>query len=708
MDSRSKDSGKAGMVDAMVGVVRTRIDAMIPPISHLGKRLVLSILLMGGLLTLIGTSLQLTLELRRDWHEVENSLDSVRSSHLRSLTEAAWNFDSTQLELQLDSLLTLPWISGASVQFGGDGAQARTLHRGDLALSRDLSRSLPLVQNIGGRAIEVGRLELHASPAAIYAKTLDRLLLVLVTQAIKTFVIAVFILFLVHHLINRHLVRIAAFARALPDECERPPLRLDRKHRDDEIETLVNSLNEVHARLCAAREHERDRRAQLEEEIRARTVELSVLSERLALSLEGGELASWDWNLRNGICTVDAQWTAMLGYQPEQYDNSCAGFMALVHPDDRVRVQAAREAHLQGFTATYRCDFRMRTQDGGYRWIHASGRQVRPDAAQPALRLVGVHQDISARKTAELNLRRVERQLRVQADIIDAHVLSRCFDCEGRITKVSSAYCQRSGFSIVELLGQPCAFNLDEKLPDAERATFWLRIVEAVGWRGEIRHRTRAGEPFWVRATITAFYDEGALMGYTEIAEDIDSHKRLEQLAITDELTGVFNRRHFRQVFEVLHSHDGAPQQALALLLVDIDYFKRYNDHYGHQAGDLALQQVAEILRKELAAQDGWVFRLGGEEFGGLLLLNAADDPVAAGLALAERMCAAVRARAIPHVGNPEVQVVTLSIGVRVVDIAEDVSMAAIYREADLALYAAKHQGRNQASLFQLALPLVH
>lgn len=145
MDSRSKDSGKAGMVDAMVGVVRTRIDAMIPPISHLGKRLVLSILLMGGLLTLIGTSLQLTLELRRDWHEVENSLDSVRSSHLRSLTEAAWNFDSTQLELQLDSLLTLPWISGASVQFGGDGAQARTLHRGDLALSRDLSRSLPLV-----------------------------------------------------------------------------------------------------------------------------------------------------------------------------------------------------------------------------------------------------------------------------------------------------------------------------------------------------------------------------------------------------------------------------------------------------------------------------------------------------------------------------------------------------------------------------------
>ncbi len=124
---------------------------MIPPISHLGKRLVLSILLMGGLLTLIGTSLQLTLELRRDWHEVENSLDSVRSSHLRSLTEAAWNFDHHQLELQLDSLLTLPWISGASVHFGGDGAQTRTLHRGDLALSRDLSRSLPLVQTIGGR-----------------------------------------------------------------------------------------------------------------------------------------------------------------------------------------------------------------------------------------------------------------------------------------------------------------------------------------------------------------------------------------------------------------------------------------------------------------------------------------------------------------------------------------------------------------------------
>jgi diguanylate cyclase len=171
------------------------------------------------------------------------------------------------------------------------------------------------------------------------------------------------------------------------------------------------------------------------------------------------------------------------------------------------------------------------------------------------------------------------------------------------------------------------------------------------------------------------------------------ANQRLNELSITDELTGVYNRRHFNACSRDAlqrHSRSGRP---LALCMIDIDHFKAYNDRYGHLAGDRALRDVAQALRGRLRRADDRLFRLGGEEFGVLL---AVDDLDAAG-AFAECLRLAVSELARPHAGCPA-GVLTASFGLACLG-AEAVRRAtpeSMYAAADQLLYRAEAAGRNR------------
>jgi two-component system, sensor histidine kinase LadS len=132
-------------------------------------------------------------------------------------------------------------------------------------------------------------------------------------------------------------------------------------------------------------------------------------------------------------------------------------------------------------------------------------------------------------------------------------------------------------------------------------------------------------------------------------------------------------------------------QQPLALVMLDVDWFKRYNDHYGHPAGDQCLREVATAIAAVGRGSD-MVARYGGEEF--VLVAPATDAEQA--LALAQRACAAVQVLALPHAGS-DFGHVTLSCGVAAVVPQPGQDSAQLLRAADAALYRAKHQGRNQA-----------
>lgn len=175
-------------------------------------------------------------------------------------------------------------------------------------------------------------------------------------------------------------------------------------------------------------------------------------------------------------------------------------------------------------------------------------------------------------------------------------------------------------------------------------------------------------------------------------AELQEANVRLQDLARTDVLTSLPNRRHFDEVRVSEMRRARRNGQPLALLICDIDNFKAYNDHYGHARGDECLAMVAHTLRATLVRAGDMVARLGGEEFA--VLLPGAD--VAAAWLLAERLRAAVAACAREHLHSGVAPVVTISIGLAVVDPDEPVEFDALYRQADEALYRAKAAGRNR------------
>lgn len=184
--------------------------------------------------------------------------------------------------------------------------------------------------------------------------------------------------------------------------------------------------------------------------------------------------------------------------------------------------------------------------------------------------------------------------------------------------------------------------------------------------------------------------------------EFLQEHNReLTALADNDSLTGIANRRRFEAGLDMEFaraSRSGAP---LSLLMFDVDYFKRYNDTYGHVAGDACLRQVAHTLRDSLVRPGDLAARYGGEEFVALL---PDTDPVGARM-VAERIRQAVMALAIPHDGNGA-GVVTISVGVYTSTAdAPAASPTVLVERADALLYRAKHSGRNQVCGGEPAAP---
>ncbi|RTL33546.1 MAG: sensor domain-containing diguanylate cyclase [Burkholderiales bacterium] len=168
----------------------------------------------------------------------------------------------------------------------------------------------------------------------------------------------------------------------------------------------------------------------------------------------------------------------------------------------------------------------------------------------------------------------------------------------------------------------------------------------------------------------------------------------LERASFRDPLTDVSNRRGFSAEMDQLLSSSAGEPQPYAMLLIDIDHFKLYNDRYGHLGGDECLRRVSQALAQVASNASAVLARWGGEEF--VMALPDADAHDLA--AFGQRLCVAVREAAIPHDRSPTADIVTISVGaVSSTQCPAGVPWSAVLEQADLALYRAKHEGRNQA-----------
>ena len=292
--------------------------------------------------------------------------------------------------------------------------------------------------------------------------------------------------------------------------------------------------------------------------------------------------------------------------------------------------------------------------------------------------------------------KKLEDRLERYVEIVDKNVITSTTDLDGNITDVSDAFCQVSGYRKDELIGRYHNIVKHPSVKEPFYRDMWDTITDNRVWSGEIKNINKNRETYWVFATIYPLYDwRGEKIGYTAIRQDITDKKRVEELSIRDELTKLYNRRHFNDVIEREIKRARRDQHYLSFMILDVDFFKQYNDTYGHQAGDTVLKQVAEVLQSSLKRGSDFAFRLGGEEFG----IVFSDLDMSKSLEFAEIVRDRVHKLEIEHKNSKIDKFVTTSVGLFIAKGTDIVDEDSIFRLADDALYRAKESGRNRTCI---------
>jgi diguanylate cyclase (GGDEF)-like protein/PAS domain S-box-containing protein len=273
---------------------------------------------------------------------------------------------------------------------------------------------------------------------------------------------------------------------------------------------------------------------------------------------------------------------------------------------------------------------------------------------------------------------------------------------DGRILDCNSALGQIFGYSMSEMR----RINLGDvyQVPQLHRRLLCRLRTEGIvkELESEIRHKD--GTTRHASLTATQFALDGQdvlLMMITDITERkfaerclLEAKEELQILASQDGLTGVANRRVLEQRLKMEWDRSIREGTTLCLVMVDIDFFKTYNDTYGHPAGDECLRRVSRVLRGCLKRPTDLLARYGGDEFA-VLLPNTTLDGA---LQVARSMQAAVEELAVPHSASMLCDRITITSGVAATKPLPSSTVAALIKAADAALYTAKERGRNRVT----------
>lgn len=411
--------------------------------------------------------------------------------------------------------------------------------------------------------------------------------------------------------------------------------------------------------------------------------------EQLRLVLEGAELGFWDWNIITGEVKRNERWARMLGYSYEEIQNTTQQWADFVHPDDREMAWQSIYDVIEGRSKAHKLEYRMLHKDGSIRWILDQANVMQRDAKGHAIRMSGTHTDITMRKLEILQSERFEAIVNSSTDAIISNSL------DSIVISWNAGAEEILGYSAVEMLGQSMRVLLPKGLLNEEDS-----ILARIG-RGEqiknfetVRLR-KDGTLVNVSVTTSPIRDDaGKIVGVSTIARDISEQKRMElelkRQAHVDYLTGVSNRRHFMEQAEQEFGRAARYDTPLSLFMLDIDFFKRINDSYGHKAGDAVLKKLADVCRKALREVD-IVGRVGGEEFAIMLPETGLDEAVE----VAERLREAIAVADVPLDGDGVSLHFTVSIGVTALTQGAS-NIDALMNRADKAMYKAKESGRDK------------
>ncbi len=419
---------------------------------------------------------------------------------------------------------------------------------------------------------------------------------------------------------------------------------------------------------------------------RAEHAELLKTQRMLTEAQTQAKLGSWDIDIATGEVTVTPQMQILCGRPVDSPAPSMREFQRLVHPDDRPGYQQAiRDAVKSG--EEHSIQHRLLLPDGTIRHVYGTATIERDPKTGRALRVRGSAQDVTERVEREEALAASEEQFR----LTQAHspIGLALVALDGKWLQVNDALCRLVGYSRPELLASTFQqithpddlesdVNLVQELLAGTRESYQL----------DKRYRHGDGHDIWVslHASLVRAADGTPLHFVSQVIDISHRYAELEQLttqAGTDALTGLPNRRTWEQALTTHCNNANLQQRPLAVAILDLDYFKIYNDTHGHPAGDQLLIDTSTAWNAQLAqAHPGATLaRIGGEEFG--LALPGADADTAR-LILGQLLEL-----------TPGTQ--TTSAGVTLATRQDD--PRSLMTRADAALYAAKHRGRNRCEI---------
>jgi len=285
--------------------------------------------------------------------------------------------------------------------------------------------------------------------------------------------------------------------------------------------------------------------------------------------------------------------------------------------------------------------------------------------------IVGVVQNLTQIKKIEKNISALDRIIQQFMKLFDKNIIIIKSKQDGTITYVSSAFSKVIGYKKEFIIGKhlnkfwstdnKCSFN--DIFNEFNSKTLKTDDVLELSWQGEIKYKKKDDKDFWLNAFISPVTNyEDNFLEYTIIGHDITINKKLEEFAHYDALTGVYNRRYYSEIVPSEINRTKRDEKKISFAMIDIDFFKQYNDIYGHREGDEALKSVATTLKDALKRGGDFIFRMGGEEF--CIVFSDYDDEKS--FEFCEELRKAIENLKIPHIGSEVSEYLSVSIGVRV------------------------------------------
>jgi len=300
----------------------------------------------------------------------------------------------------------------------------------------------------------------------------------------------------------------------------------------------------------------------------------------------------------------------------------------------------------------------------------------------------GIAEDITKQKQQQ-------KLINDYMNTIDENVITSTTDLNGVIVDVSQAFSNLSGYAKNFLIGKKHQVIKHQYNDLSIYKNMWETITQDKIWNGVLQNRASDGSSYWTELSIHPRYDyQGIKIGYIGIAQNITDKKIIEEMSITDELTKLHNRRYFNYIISNEINRLKRDLKPMAFLMIDVDYFKAYNDTYGHQKGDNVLAQIGLVLKNFSKRAGDDAFRLGGEEF----VVIFSESTFEQANEFANKIRKSIENLKIDHSENSASNYVTVSIGMFYKTDLTNINVDDIYRESDKLLYQAKDSGRNRVA----------